>query len=675
MGNTTANAAAGESPPPLFCPHAVSGSASVYGLLAAKLKDDFALSGIQSAGLHPDVAPHTSIAQMADSYLDALTRNGPLPPVVHISGWSMGGTIGWEMGRKLVARGHRVRLVMVDTQYPRPFERTPADTEFLQWFAEDILGSVGADTGPWEPVENQDEGLARVVELLGLPPSAALVEDFRRRLAVFRSNMRAAFSYRPGPLDADVLIVRAASSDLRPERWRPLLSGDLTVRTVAGTHYDVLGPGAVDEVATLIREHLTADAPPPPAPRPRSGPSPADIAFLELRTRAGIDDPYPSYDVLRRTAPVHPTSYGPVLVTGYAAAAQALRSADLGVDDAAWMDVHEPGWRASPTELVMGQSLLNRNPPEHTRLRRLVNGAFVQRHIHALSGRVERMVAERLDAVAEQGAGGGTVDLHELLAHPLPVSVIADMLGIPASDREWLRGPTSAISVVFDIFTSESDRSLSDEALRTLGPYLEELIEQRRRSPRDDMISALLASHDGTDAFTREELLQLVLLLFIAGFETTVNLLTNGVHALLRHPAELALLRADPGLAAAAVEETVRYESPIQATVRRALRRTTLAGVDVPSGTPVVVFIGAAHRDPEQFDEPNRFRLGRTGAKNMGFGGGIHYCVGSALARLEGEIVFRELFRRFPRLALAGEPVRRPVLNPRGYSSLPVTIG
>ncbi|WP_078078226.1 cytochrome P450 [Streptomyces niveus] len=679
--------------PAIFCPHAVSGSASIYGLLAAKLKDDFSLLAIQSAGLDSEARPHESVEEMATAYVDEMVRR-KIPRDIQLCGWSMGGVISYEMARQLTDRGHRVRLVLIDSEFPEPFSRVPGTGEFLEWFAEDTLGSLGEEMGPWPAGQGLDDGLRTLLGRLGLAgggPQPALLDEFRRRFTVFRRNLLAATDYRPGPLDADVLLIRAEGADLPLSGWENGVRGSFTRASAPGHHYAMLTPESVDAVAALVRTAFrtpTAAPTPAPAPAPATvkapatakAPAPAvasaaDAAFLELQTPLGLKDPYTCYDRLRETAPVHPTSFGPVVLTGYTVAGQALRSTDLAVEDAGWMDIHDPQWRASPTSVVMGESLLHRNPPDHTQLRRLVNGAFVQRRIQALSGRIQQLVSDRLDDLAERGADGATVDLHGALAHPLPVSVIGEMLGVPAADWDWLRGPTAAVSVVFDIFTSDDDYARSDEAIRTLTPYFHDLIEQRRKSPKDDMISALLASRDGSSALTLDELLQIVLLLFIAGFETTVNLLTNGVAELLRHPDQLALLTEDPSLWPGAVEETLRFESPVQATIRHAVRDTAFGGVDISSGTPVVIFMGAANRDPEQFDEPARFRVGRAGPKNMTFGGGIHYCLGASLARLEATIVFRELFRRFPRLALAGTPALRPIFNLRGYSTLPVTIG
>lgn len=675
----------------------MSGSASVYGLLAAKWRDAFTVIALQSAGLTEGAAPHESVEEMAEAYLAGLKAES-LPESVCLFGWSMGGVVAYEMARRLTLRGHRVRLVMADSEFPEPFASRPSESECLEWFAEDTLGSLGMSLGSWPPGLSMDASLTLLLQRLGLAegtPPQGLLDDFRRRFVVFRQNLLAATSYRPAPLDADVLMIRAADDALSLTRWREVVRGSLTDRVVPGDHYGMMAAGTVDTVADLARAHLTGGSPAPRTERPADGPTSApplsgtlrdartsaatsaaaDAAFLELQTPVGLADPYPCYDRLRTKAPVYRTSYGQVLVTGYTAAGQALRSGDLAVEDAGWMDVHDPQWRSSPTNVVMGESLLHRNPPDHTRLRRLVNGAFVQRRVQALGNRIEELVTARLDELAERGASGATVDLHEVLAYPLPVAVIGEMLGVPPADWEWLRWSTAAVSVVFDIFTSDDDYKRSDEAINTLTPYFEALVEERRKAPRNDMISALLASHDGTGTLSGDELLQIILLLFIAGFETTVNLLTNGVVELLRRPDQLALLRADPDLVGAAVEETLRFQSPVQATIRHAVRDTELGGIPVDQGTPVVVFMGAANRDPGHFETPDRFRVDRVGPKNMTFGGGIHYCLGASLARLEASIVFRSLFSRFPRLSLAGEPELRPIFNLRGYSTLPVTIG
>lgn len=403
--------------------------------------------------------------------------------------------------------------------------------------------------------------------------------------------------------------------------------------------------------------------------------SQADAVFLELQTRQGREDPYSRYTRLRELAPVHVSRYGVTVLTRYEDCARALRSPDLQVEDAAWMDLNEPDWRRSPTNVVMGESLLHRNPPDHTRLRKLVSGSFTPRRVRELVPRIEALVAAELDMMADAGSDGGPVDVHDLMAFPLPVSVIGALLGVPESDWSWLRGPTAAISVVFDLFAFEEAYERSDRAIRELAPYLTDLIEQRRKSPQDDMISALISVRDRDGGLTEDELLQTVMLLFIAGFETTVNLITNGVMALLRHPEQRAALLADPTLAEAAVEEVLRYDAPVQGTMRHAIRDTRIGGVPVPEGSRVVAFLGAANRDPGQFTHPDRFDIRREGPKATSFGGGIHYCLGASLARLEAAIALPALITRFPRLALHGEAELRPIFNLRGYSRLPVTLG
>jgi len=406
-----------------------------------------------------------------------------------------------------------------------------------------------------------------------------------------------------------------------------------------------------------------------------NGRAAADTALRELLTPAGRNDPYPRYRVLREVAPIHASRIGPLVLTRYDDCAAMLRSHAFSVHDSAWLDATIPNWRERPALATGGQSLIFRNPPDHTRLRQLVNSPFTPRRVQAMREQIERLVGDQLDMMADAGADGSPVDLRDLLALPLPVAVIGALLGVPESDWAWVRGPAANLTPLVDFFPSSEDLDRADEAARFFLPYFRDLAQQRRRAPTDDLISALVAVRDDNgDMLTEDELTETAILLFIAGFETSVNLITNGVLAMLEHPDQLACLSADPSLAAGAVEEVLRYDAPVQGAGRVAQTDTAIAGVPVPAGKEVWALLGAANRDPAQFTDPDRFDITRTGVKVATFGGGIHFCLGAPLARLEGVVAFPALFQRFPQLALAKEPVRRPNFNLRGFTTFPVTV-
>lgn len=328
----------------------------------------------------------------------------------------------------------------------------------------------------------------------------------------------------------------------------------------------------------------------------------------------------------------------------------------------------------------ISQSLLSRDPPDHTRLRKLVQPSFSPRAMEALRPRVQQIADELLDkaerAAEERGerAPDRKMELIKEFAYPLPVTVISDMLGMPVEDREKIRGWTENL-----ISTNRFRGRLTEESrakMREFTAYLRELFEQKRKSLTDDMISQLLRAEEDGDKLDEDELLAMVFILFLAGHVTTVNLIGNGVFGLLRHPAELAKLKENPELAKGVVEETLRCWGPVDFISRRiAKEELEIGGTVVPKGEPVMVGLASANRDPERFQNPDKFDISRPDAdRHVAFGKGIHLCVGAPLARMEGQIVFETLFRRFPELRLAtpAEDVHWSDSFLRGLKSLPV---
>jgi cytochrome P450 len=400
----------------------------------------------------------------------------------------------------------------------------------------------------------------------------------------------------------------------------------------------------------------------------------AEAAFRDLLTPAGREDPYPRYATLRELSPVHPSRLGPLVLTRYDDCAAVLRDTTFLVHDETWLDATMPNWRERPATATNGRSLIFRNQPDHTRLRRLVSGSFTARRVVAMTEMVEGCVEGLLDEMAEAGSDGGVIDLRDMLALPLPVAVISALLGVPEPDWVWLRGLAAELTPMVDFFASAEDFDRADAAASEFVPYFVELANERRRKPADDMISGLVHAQEDGDQLTDDELVETIMLLFVAGFETSVNLITNGVLALLEHPDQFALLRADPGLTEGVVEESLRYDAPVQGASRIAGADTEIAGVRVRKGKEVWTLLGAANRDPLRFPEPDRFDVTRAGAKVATFGGGAHFCLGAPLARLEGAVLFPALARRFPRLALAGPRTRRVNFNLRGFTRFPATV-
>jgi cytochrome P450 len=389
------------------------------------------------------------------------------------------------------------------------------------------------------------------------------------------------------------------------------------------------------------------------------------------------DDPYPQYATMREQAPVYQHPFGFWLLTSYEDVSWLLRAPGLSVEDD---NVAADSVMRKMREEMYGDgapraselSMLDRDPPDHTRLRKLVSKAFTPRAIQALRPRITELVDGMLDGMAARGE----VDLVDALAFPLPFSVIAEMLGTPPADHERIRQLTGTVVRSLE---PVADPGLvqailaADEEMRQIAA---DMIAWKRANPADDLLTALIHAEDDGDALDDDELVAQTLLLYIAGHETTVNLIAGGAFALLRHPAQLALLRADPALVSNAVEEMLRYDSPVQASRRITLEPVTVGGSTIPAGEFVMASLGSANRD-ERFwgADADELRLDRDNARqHVSFGAGHHHCLGASLARLEAAVAFEHLVGRFPSLALAGDVTWNGRINLRGPAHLPVSV-
>ncbi|GAA2370741.1 cytochrome P450 [Dactylosporangium salmoneum] len=388
----------------------------------------------------------------------------------------------------------------------------------------------------------------------------------------------------------------------------------------------------------------------------------------ELTTMTGRENPYSRYARLRQISPIVRAADDALVVTGYADCQTVVRDprfAHMPPDMLAFIGF--PDWRDHPALHQLFTSILTLNPPDHTRLRRLVGSAFTARRVQALRPAIERMVAELLDDLA----GQGPVDFVDRFAFPLPVAVIGELLGVPAEDRAQFQTLVRDWTQVLEVITPEV-LERADPAAATIREYLAGLLQRRRREPADDLLTALAQAQAADDRLSDDEVLSNAALLFAAGFETTTNLLANGVVALAAHPGQKPLLGADPERA---VEEFLRYDSPVQLSSRVVMEPVELAGVAIEPGERVVAYLGAGNHDPARFDAPHELRLDRADNAPLSFGGGIHYCLGAPLARLEAQIALPALVARFPALAVAGPPQRRDSLSLKGFTALPVYTG
>jgi cytochrome P450 len=392
-----------------------------------------------------------------------------------------------------------------------------------------------------------------------------------------------------------------------------------------------------------------------------------------LSMPGGRADPYPLYAALHELGQVIETGPGDVTVVGYHAISSVLRDPGFRVFDDADFDSTFPGRRANPVFVQTADWILNLNEPRHSRIRRLMAHAFTARRIAGLQPAIAAMADDLLDAMADRGADGGTVEFMHDFAYLLPVTVICELIGIPESDREGFRPVARDLAGVFELNDIETLPAINAAAVELLA-YFTGLAATRRAVPGDDLLSDLLAVSDSADGrLTDAELLHNLTLLLVAGFETTTNLLGNGLQVILDNPPAGEAVRDGSVPPSAFVEEVLRFDSPVQLTSRIGYD-TTIGGVPVSPGTGVVTLLGAGNRDPRRFTGPDQFDPMRPDGGPLSFGGGAHFCIGAALARLEGAVAFPRLLNRFPKISAAGEPARRDTLVLRGFDALPVTV-
>jgi len=387
-------------------------------------------------------------------------------------------------------------------------------------------------------------------------------------------------------------------------------------------------------------------------------------------------DPFPFYARLRAEAPVYrvqlPDKQRPWLITRYDDVVSVLKDPRFARDRMSAMTPEQRKKMPLIAKLFepLSRSMLGRDPPDHTRLRALVHQVFTPRFVEQLRGRVQEVADQLLAEIQRQGS----VDLLTAYALPLPLTVIAEMLGVPLKDRRkfqrWADGLTASASLLDAIRLIPS--------LWMLTRYTRKFIEERRASPRNDLISALVQAEASGEKLNAEELLGTVFLLLVAGYKTTVNLIANGAHILLQNPGQLERLRADPALIAPAVEEILRYTSPVDMTAERVAREDVdVAGTRVSRGELVLAVLASANRDEQQFAAPDVLDIAREPNKHVAFGSSIHFCLGAHLARLEGQVALQALFQRMPHLRFAKPPESlrwRARLNVRGLEELPVAV-
>ncbi len=400
--------------------------------------------------------------------------------------------------------------------------------------------------------------------------------------------------------------------------------------------------------------------------------SPDEVFAELLLTADGHQDPYSRYSWLHENSPVHRGAEGTLFLTRYADCHEVLRNESFGKADRILQrsDADRPD---PEIQLVDpdARTMLDLNPPDHTRIRGLVSRAFTPRRVRNLTPHIEALAEECFDTLA----AAGEVDLLEAVGFPLPVAVIGELVGVPRSDWPSFRTLVTTSAMSLEATATEEELDAARVAAAEIYVYFLDLVAKKRAEPADDLLSAMLAvSDDDGDRLSETEAIINAMLMFAAGFETTTNLIGNGVAALLRHPDAVTALRDDPDLVASGVEEMLRYDSPVQLDARTALEPASIAGLEVDEGQEVVTLLGAANHDPTHFTDPDRFDVRRDEGPPMSFGSGIHYCLGANLARAEGQTVVSGLLRRFSSIELIEPLTNRQRLTLRGYEAVPIRV-
>ncbi len=422
----------------------------------------------------------------------------------------------------------------------------------------------------------------------------------------------------------------------------------------------------------------TIDEQPPRVIDPSLDP---DAAIGELFfSDAGVDDPAPLYHHLRDVTPVHHSASGTVFLTRFDDCQRVLRDNHFGKAGrrrGQLLPDGDPEATRLRAEMMreaeardQPQSMLFLNPPDHTRQRSLVQRAFTPKRVAELRGSIAGLADEAADRVVDAGRG----DLLDLLAFPLPVAVIGTMVGVPEADWPMFRELITTSAAGIEPGATADELRAAERSNAEVGAYFLDLVAERRARPQDDLLSDLIAVEEAGDQLSEGEVIAVSILLFAAGFETTTNLIGNGVGALLRNPDQMRRLWADPSMLASAVEEMLRWDSPVQLDVRSVLESTEFDGARVEEGQQFVTLLGAANRDPARFTDPDRFDIGRNEGQPLSFAAGIHHCLGANLARAEAQEVFRALIERCTDIELEGPLRRRSRMTLRGYQAVPISV-
>jgi cytochrome P450 len=404
-------------------------------------------------------------------------------------------------------------------------------------------------------------------------------------------------------------------------------------------------------------------------------PAEAPNAVFDPFSQEFRDDPYRSYRTMREAGPVIRTPFGLLMVTRYEPVDRILRSSTFRTPRG-YRDANDPAGPsqfdpAGPLSLHRRHWLLFQSGDAHGRLRKLITKVFTPRAVQTLVPRIERLV----EALLAPALARGSIEIIGEFAYPLPATVICELLGVPEGDRGQNRAWAAAIAPTLDPTATDEQVAAAEAAMREWDAYTRALIAERRRKPGHALLDAMLAVEEDGSRLTPDEIAANTTFLFLAGHETTTNLIGNGLFALIRHPDQLAALRADPELVAGAIEELLRFDSPVQFTARVAVETTEVEGIEVEAEHPILLALGAANHDERRYKAADTLDVRRRDVKPLSFGGGIHYCVGAALARAEAKAAFQRLVSLPGDLALTDRPEWRPGINLRALKQLPIVTG
>jgi len=687
---------------PFFCVGGAVGAAYYLLPLARDVGSSRPFYGVRAPGYDGAEEPLDTVEELAEQYIESIRLVQPYGPYL-LGGHSFGGVVAYEMGRQLRAAGEEVtRVVLLDTYVPVPGQPLPPvddaaaikELMTMNRLAFASGGPAGIEIDPSLAISEQKERLGR---FLGANGSLPVEEHISNMLRVYQANIEANVKYQPLPSDLRVTLIKATGGFppvMEPDRntalklddpangWEHVELGELELVEIPGDHFTMFVEPNDELLADAVHrcladeERSKANTVAGTSPEQRAS-AETTIAF-NPQDPAFLNDPFPFFRSLRETTPVHyEDSLAGWVFTRYDDVHRLLRHPSVErppVTDYLFASVPQADRDAmSEFERSLGQSLPFSNPPYHTRLRKLVSKAFTPRTVEAMRPRIQEIADDLLDRI--EAAGGG--DMLAKVAYPLPATVIMEFIGVPAPDHARMTYlATQLMALLGAQFAADAPaiaRS-AHEAMNEFTEYLTALIAQRRAAPRGDLLSILLKAGDITD----EELILQCMALLNAGLETTANYLGNGTLALLRNPAQLRLLREDPSLAEYAAEELLRYDGPTPIlTPQQAADDVEIGGQLIKKGQLLYPVIGAANRDPARFPDPDRLDVTRTPNGQLSFGGGIHYCIGAALAKIEGQVLFPTVARRFPHLRLdpdTAPPAFRddPVL--RGLTSLPVRV-